>query len=541
MSNLQIEPILYTSTTDWLAVFIATVGDRPSYVVDDSTFRFNRIGLRVLGVPLVEDEYYNSLFDMHHKPFIHVLSEELDKTIETQDFQAIQEILQLHQKEPKGLSINRLIAFMYGKNLIPKHKDPAINRHVQLSTIKVVNHFQQHQNSGLQSPEFRRFLIDIVKWLKNHWEKWSESLVIGEDFPKVVWYGELSSSQQYFLLLLMEFGCDVVIFHPGAQDSFAEIDSDNQFSVVYSYPDKGQLQPFPTQIRDRETTVAYRANKQLEKMMNDHQSGVYKPWQFREYIPTALTLRMTYDDIFIYSKEKAMIRPDFKIEENRVSIPVVFAKIKGVSSDRDDYWDRMHQLTNESNALSILQFPYATTTKANYHFHYQQSLDRQGLLSPEKMVKSNWWRYGHLYAGLQNAIAYTIKECCEQPRLHKLDHESLYDLQLFIFKQASMLSEEILQLLQGFDYSQEVPRLVLYNMENNGAPSREDAALLLFLNRFGVDIILYNPAGHTDIEEYINPENYDVHWLEDMVFGQEYQQYQPKEQSIFKKFIKNIF
>ena len=54
--------------------------------VDDSTFRFNRIGLRVLGIPLVEDEYYNSLFDMHHKPFIHVLSEELDKTIDNAGF-----------------------------------------------------------------------------------------------------------------------------------------------------------------------------------------------------------------------------------------------------------------------------------------------------------------------------------------------------------------------------------------------------------------------------------------------------------------------
>ncbi|MFJ7935847.1 YceG family protein [Sporosarcina sp. NPDC096371] len=541
MSIQQIEPILYTPTTDWLALFLATTRDRPSFFIDDSTFRFNRIGLRVLGIPLVEDEYYNSLFDMHDKSFIHVLSEELDKTIDTQDFQAIQEILMLHQKEPKGLSINRLIAFMYGKNLIPKHKDPAINRHVQISTIKIVNHFQQQQNSGLQSPEFRRFLIDIVKWLKNHWEKWSEPLSIGEDFPKVVWYGELTSSQQYFLLLLMEFGCDVLIFHPGAEDVFVDVDPDNEFSDVYRYPDKGELHPFPTQIRNRETTVAYRANKQLEKMMNDHQSGVYKPWQFREYIPTALTLRMTYDDVFIYSKEKAMIRPDFKIEEDRVTIPVVFAKIQGVSSDRADYWERMHQLTADAHSLSILQFPYAKTTKANYHFHYQQSLDRDGSLSLDKMVKSNWWRYGHLYAGLQNAIASTIKECCEQPKLMKLDHESLYDLQLFIFKQASMLPEEILQLLQGFDYSQEVPRLVLYNMETNGAPSREDAALLLFLNQFGVDIILYNPAGHTDIEEYIDPANYDVHWLEDMVFGQEYQQQQIKEQSIFKKIIKSIF
>ncbi|WP_342511891.1 YceG family protein [Sporosarcina sp. FSL K6-1522] len=541
MSYIQIEPILDTRTTDWLARFLASSRERPSYYIDDSTFRFNRIGLRVLGVPLVEDEYYNSLFDMQEKSFIHVLSEELDKTIANEDFQAVQEILLLHQKEPKGLSINRLIAFMYGKNLIPKHNDIAINRHVQLSTIKIVTHFQQQQNRGLQSPEFRRFLIDIVKWLKNHWEKWSESLIVGDDFPKVVWYGELSSSQKYFLLLLMEFGCDILIFHPAAQDLFAEVDPKNERSIMYEYADSGELQPFPTQLRDRETTVAYRATKQLEKMMNDHQSGVYKPWQFRDYIPNAITLRMTYDDVFIYAKEKAMIRPDFKIEENRVSIPVIFAKIQGVSSDRADYWERMHTLTNDVHALGIQQFPFAKTTKANYHFHYQHSLDREGVLSPEKMVKSNWWRYGQLSLGLQTAIAHTIKACCEQPKLQKLKHESDYDVQLFIFKQASLLADEVLQLLQGFDYSQEVPRLVLYNMESNGEPSREDAATLLFLNQFGVDIIFYNPAGHTDIEEYIDLVHYDIHWLEDMVFGQAYQEYQVKEESRFKRFIKNIF
>jgi hypothetical protein len=78
-------------------------------------------------------------------------------------------------------------------------------------------------------------------------------------------------------------------------------------------------------------------------------------------------------------------------------------------------------------------------------------------------------------------------------------------------------------------------------MESNGNLSREDATLLLFLNEFGVDIILYNPAGHTDIENYIDPSLYDVHWLEEMVFEQEYQDFQQKEKSILKNFIKRIF
>lgn len=539
MSYVQIKPILSTSSADWLEQFLASSRSRPSYRVDDTSFQFDRIGLRVLGVPLVEDEYYNSLFDMHEKPFIRVLSEELDKTIDNADFQAVQDILLLHQKEPKGLSINRLIAFMYGRNLIPKHADNAINRHLQLVTIKIVTYFQEQQNSGLQSPEFRRFLIDIVKWLKNHWQKWSESLTIGDEFPKVVWYGELTVSQKYFLLLLMELGCDVLIFHPAGEDQFAEIDANDTFSIVYRYADNGQLEPFPTSVRDRETTVAYRANKQLEQMMNHHGSGIYKPWQLRDCMPHAVTLRMTYDDVFIYGKEKAMIRPEFKVENNRVTIPVVFAKIQGVSTDRQEYWKQMSVLMNDRLAIGIKKFPFAESSKANYHFHYEHSLTKKGELDPEKMIASNWWRYGQLSVGLQTAIAYTIKECCETPKLKQLNHETEQDVRLFIFKQASLLTENILRLLQGFDYSQDVPRLVLYNMETNGDLSREDAATLLFLNQFGVDIVLYNPAGHLDIENFVDEENYDVHWLEEMVFDQAFEQYQ--EKSRFKQFIDNIF
>lgn len=541
MNYIKIEPILNNTTSDWLEVFLASNRTRPSYELTETNFSFKRLSIRVLGTPLDEDDYYNSLFDMNQKDFIHVLSEELDKSIENHVFKEIQDILQLHQQESRGLSVNRLIAIMYGKNLIPKHKDLNINRHVQLSMMKIVEHFQQHQNSGLQSPEFRRFLIDMVKWLKNHWEKWSESLEVGSDFPKIVWYGELTISQKYFLLLMMEFGCDVLIFHPEGKDLFAEIDKNNDYSIVYEYSHKGKYEAFPSQLRERQTTVAYRANKQLEKMLNDHNSGVYKPWQFKDYIPSAKTLRMTYDDIFIYAKERSMIRPDFKIEANKVHIPVIFAKIKGVSKDRNDYWEKMKFLKEHPLALSINQFPYATTTKANYHFHYQKSLSKDGSLDTDTMVKGNWWRYGQLPLGLQKAIAHTIKDYCEQPKLMKLSHESDYDLKLYLFKQASMIPEEVLQQLQKFDYSQDVPRIVLYNMETNGELSREDAALLCFLNEFGVDIILYNPAGLVDIENYVDPSHYDVHWLEEMVFEQEYQEFQRTEKTLFQKFIKRIF
>lgn len=512
--------------------------ERPLYLVDSSTWTFQRVGLRILGTPLEEDEYFNTLYKMKYESEnIHILSEDLDRSIDNQTLQAIQELLEIHRKEPQGLSINRLIAFMHGKALIPKHSDASFNRHIQLSLIKVLEHFQKQHSSGLLSSQFRRFLIDIVKWLKNHWEKWSANIEIGMDLPKIVWYGELSESQGYFLALLMEFGCDVILFHPEGTDEFSKVDINGTWSITYEYSHKAKLEAFPTQLRERQSTVAYRANKQLEVMMNHHGSGIYKPWQFRDYVPTSTTLRMTYDDVFIYAREKAMIRPDFSIEDNRVRIPVIFAKIQGVQADRKQYWEHIHELIEHPLGLCIRQFPFVESTKANYQFHYRKSLDG-GVLSPEKMMNGSWWRYKHLPNGLQYAIAATIKEVCEQPRLKKAPGESDEDLQVFLFKQANLIPTHILQLLQKYDYSQDIPRVVFYNMEKNGEPSREDAALLLFLNEFGLDLIWYNPAGHNDIEHYIDSSHYDTHWLEEVSFEQEFQE---KETSFIKRMVKRFF
>lgn len=46
---------------------------------------------------------------------------------------------------------------MYGYQLIPKHDDSVMNRHLQLATIKIVELFQQQQSLGLLANDFRRF------------------------------------------------------------------------------------------------------------------------------------------------------------------------------------------------------------------------------------------------------------------------------------------------------------------------------------------------------------------------------------------------
>ncbi|KOS71573.1 hypothetical protein AEA09_00765 [Lysinibacillus contaminans] len=539
MQTITIESVLERDPYDWLQAFQDSPKMRALYEVTEKRVVFSRIAVRVLGVPIEEDDYFNSLFTLAQHQGVHILSEELNKHIEKNDFQALQGILDQHQQTPKGLSINRLIAMMYGHQLIPKHDDASMNRHLQLATIRVVERFRDQQSLGLLTNDFRRFLIDMVKWLKNHWIQWTKTMKPTDDFPKVVWYGETTISQRYFLLLLMELGCDVLIFHPAAVDEFAEVDLTNMFSITHSYTNKTTLQPFPDKLRDRQATVGYRSSQHFEQLMHDQQSGVYRPWQFKDYMPRSLTLRMTYDDIFIYANEKAMVRPKFEVVGNEVVIPVIFAKISGVSSQREEYWRNMHKLQASPQTVFVQEFPYAKTSKANYHFHYKHCLVN-GELSEERIVQSDWWQYGELALELQQAIAHTIKTSCEQPMLKQQPNESLYDLQLFLFKQTTMIPKEILRLLQSFDYSQEVPKLVLYQGPQQPALSREDIALLAFLNRFGVDIVFYNPTGKLDLEKHLQEDTFDVHRLEHMVFDLQYEE--PKQQKAAPdKIIKKLF
>lgn len=539
MQTITIESVLERDPIDWLQAFQESPKMRSQYESTEKNVCFSRIAVRVLGVPIEEDDYFNSLFTLAQQQNIHILSEELNKHIEQNDFQALQNILAQHQQSPKGLSINRLIAMMYGHQLIPKHDDATMNRHLQLATIRVVERFRDQQSLGLLANDFRRFLIDMVKWLKNHWIQWTKTMKPTDDFPKVVWYGETTISQRYFLLLLMELGCDVLIFHPAAVDEFAEVDPTNIFSITHAYTNKTTLQPFPDKLRDRQATVGYRSSQHFEQLMHDQQSGVFRPWQFKDYMPRSLTLRMTYDDIFIYANEKAMVRPKFEVIGHEVVIPVIFAKISGVSSQREDYWRNMHKLQASPQTVFVQEFPYAKTSKANYHFHYKHCLV-DGELSEERIVQSDWWQYGELTLELQQAIAHTIKSSCEQPMLKLQPNENFYDLQLFLFKQMTMMPKEILRLLQSFDYSQEVPKLILYQGPQQPALSREDIALLAFLNRFGLDIIFYNPTGKLDLEKHLNEDTFDVHRLEHMVFDLQYEE--PKQQkSAPDKIIKKIF
>ncbi len=518
---------------DWKLSLFKPLPERNLYE-KNSEYTFCQIAGRILGTDYDETAYFQTLYELHLADNIHVLSEILDKSINQDRFQAVQRVLTINQKE-KGLSVNRFVAFLDGERLIPSHEHPAMQRHLRQALITVFMTFKEKHSEGFHDPDFRRVLVDLIKWTWNHLAMWLEHTDIEVKMPCIIWYGDLTKSQSYFLYYLMLLGCDVLIFHPEGKDQFAVIDQKNEFTSVVKYPTTTELLPFPKEKPERQATIAYRATKEMDNVLHHEDSLLYKPWQFRNYIPSSVTLKTTYDELFLIAKEKAFIRPNFTARNKVVEIPTIFAKIMGVSANKKEYWDRLRTLSNYKNTELIQQFPFTDEVNANNQFHYQHALNRDGKLDPEKMIKANWWHYNFLPHGTQHAIAHTIARLCANPRLLPIKSEKVEDVQLYLFNQTMKIPSRYVNLMQGFDYSQEVPKLVLFNTEKNGLLSRSDAVLLLLLNEFGVDIVIYSPPGHNCIEQYIDPNAFDTHWLEEMSYEQEF-----KEPSFLQRFVKMI-
>ncbi|WP_264738862.1 YceG family protein [Cytobacillus firmus] len=542
MSYSQIKThILKVTHENWTSNLTKPNHERDSYREEQQTLHIGQIVARFLGVPLDEDEYYNRLFDLIHteNAGLLLLSEEhLDKTINNQQFQAIQKVLNINREQ--DLSINRFAAFLDGEQLLLKSSSPSMHRKIREAMISMLKLFSECEPAGLKNQDIRRVLVDVIKWSTNHLGTELKDIDPKMAMPKILWYGNGKKSHFYFLYYLIQIGCDILYFSPSGEDLPAKMGPLVQESFVHHYPEKKKPEPFPKEKRRRSATVAYRASREIETILNHEGSGLYKPWQLRDYTPSSVTLKTTYDELFIIIKEKAMIRPNFEVKDGRVMIPSVFSKIQGVSRNRKEYWDRIQTISQYDESLLIRRFPFTNSVNNDFRFHYRNALDREGKLDPEKIIAGHYWRYQQLPGGLQNGIAAAIRNMCERPRLKPLSSESEEELKIYLFSQSLQIPPSILKLMQQFDYSQEVPKIILYNNELNGTMVRSDAALLLLLNQFGLDIVLYNPPGHNDIENFIEEVLYDVHWLEDVVFEQEFKEPSFLKKVLFQGLLKNL-
>ncbi|WLR56643.1 YceG family protein [Mesobacillus subterraneus] len=528
MKKLILHPLPVT-IYNWLELLTTPASERPFYKKDGANIHIGQVKASFIGIPHDEVEYYHQLQAYVHSNGLILLSDLLlNKS--NDHLKSIQKITEISNK--KHVSVYQFVELLDQENLLPISENLLIKKQIRVAAVKMIQMYLRNEKGGLGSKEFGTVLNDVLVWITHHLSCHLTKADPEGGMPAFLWYGNYRVSHQYLLYYLIEFGGDLVTFTPAGNDVLALDPLGRMGEFVHTFPETGVPMPLPVEKSLQTTTVAYRASKEIEKILNYEGTVFYKPWQLRDYVPNAITLKTTYDELFIVAREKSMIRPCFEVENRTVKIPAIFAKINGVTSNRREYWNRLHRLILQENTYLVKSLPFSPGTNNDFRFHYRKSLDYDGLLNIEKMEGAHYWKYNHLPSGLQKGLASAIRNTCAVPKLKPLNSEKEEDVKVYLFNQAMQIPEFILKMLQKFDYSQNVPKLIVFDNQLNGSLTRPDAALLLLLNQLGVDLVIYNPAGHSDIEKYIENGAFVSHWLEDVVFEQEL-----KEPSAFKKVI----
>lgn len=501
------------STKTWEEIIGASLYSRPIFLQSDGELQYTRVAKQILGVYDNAYEMQEYLYTLTNKGVTWtLLFDNLPKLIDPKKRTEIVNILQMHQEN--SISINRFMAFFAGKQLLPlmqtKYRDHFV------STLRNWLEILENRYPRLISNQLQRIFLDFVKWSNHFFPAWLEESDFGLAMPRIIWYGPAKESEVYFLYFLYLFGCDVVIFEPDGFDIMAE------FGIL-NFPterltEKAELFDFPFDKPIRVQTITSRASENVQQHLYDN-AAINYPWKYADYETRTRILNTTFDELFILSEAQLHLREGFSDEDGIVYLPVLFAKIDGVSSNQSDYVQKLYRLKSRELTYTATQFPLLQAQKSNMQFHMRDA-STDGKLDIEKMMQLSIWPFKNISLGAQRNIAKTMIRLIESDYIALAANQSRQEHEQYLFGQMLLIPTEMIRLYQQFDYSYMNPTIMIFMEEQSGQMQRQDAVMLLFASMLGFDVFIYSPGGSLSIEHFITEQLLNTYRLEKISFDE---------------------
>lgn len=109
-------------------------------------------------------------------------------------------------------------------------------------------------------------------------------------------------------------------------------------------------------------TAAYHAERELDTLMYQN-SGLYREKQYQKAV--SVSLQTMYEEIWMLWKEDLKYRPNFSTTEDKVNMPVIFAKVSGVKDGSvAHYWEKIQELITEDTVV-VKNVPFLDPMKEN--------------------------------------------------------------------------------------------------------------------------------------------------------------------------------
>ncbi len=416
-----------------------------------------------------------------------------------------------------GHIVNNILSLHLAEYTDLRQKDQAKEK-IQF----VIDNYLKHFGTG-KLYELKNIVFHLLHWHNLYLPPMFKNYDYLDVSPKVLFYGKISKREVYFLHFLNSMSVDVFYFHPAEDKFFTEVDKENKICQLIELPRRLKEKPFP-QERSISTisTDAQKASEELRDTLHSDDSFFFKPWQFINYELDSKVLRSTYQDIAIFAKEEAKMRTGWNAGQGRVTLSNFFTLVKGIHSDEKKYWKELNELINQDMTLFIDSLPVLQSLNDLKKNEYYGSLNAEHVLDQDKLLKSAFWPYKRYPDHVQKFISSKMVPLCQLKGI-KRDKSIPVEIQkIKIFTLLLNIPEKCLQLLQQFDFPGYVPKIVVYNNEKNGDMTLEDGTLFYFMASCGIDVFVFNPSGHNDVEAYIEEECFDKHHLEKLAFNLAY-------------------
>ena len=382
------------------------------------------------------------------------------------------------------------------------------------------------------------FITKLIVWAYMYIKNIDMS---GEINPKTIYYGEIGRHEIYFLILLYNMGFDVIYINPLKEEYFEQIDIENlsklnrelQIDEILSFKERCN--------RGKLTDNVETLTKQIQSEVHEElfvNTGIFKPWQFRSGFTKSVLLDTILEDIYIYYNEPAKLREGFEVNGNIVKVPCFFKKIDGQHLDILEYQKIVKYCTESSNTLFFNYPNFSNEVNISgdmFKLMFCQLSD--GTFDIEEIKKLDIYKFKKYSNETQNFLLNKFNEVIKRQDLYvqKFDTQDCLNLLVLVLN----LNENIVRLVDNFDFVDRVPKIVIYlNKEDN--LSHNMKLLLGYLHNIGMDIIIFNPSGLCNISDTINNERFNNVRLQNINYNSMYKDLMKIniKQNVFSKLFK---
>lgn len=258
-------------------------------------------------------------------------------------------------------------------------------------------------------------------------------------------------------------------------------------------------------------TAAYHAERELDTLLYQD-TGMYRNQQYAK--ATTITLQTMYEEIAILWEQELKYRPNFSTMNDKVTIPVIFAKVSGVKDgDITKYWNEIRKLVTEDSVV-ITKAPYLLPTTHNPMKAFSTEFYKNGKLQRNVIRSHPQYPYAYLREEIQEHILDKLQLLIDRKMIKgTFENGTEYTIVATVMN----MNKDILRMLQKFDFTKKNPKIIYINTTEN-VMSLEDAIMLAFLNLVGFDIVIFVPTGYQCFETYFNQKVVEEHQIGEYLY-----------------------